>query len=114
MVVVVKELPAFVQLSPNVERITKNDAAENKFLVLFLMICFFPAVVLLETTFSSMTTLTHLSLRGLSPPQQPESRCPRFAGTSRGHHKDIARKAKTSDTIGTIFYLTVTLIVAAI
>jgi hypothetical protein len=35
------ELPVFEQLIPHVERITKNDAAERKFLVLFLMMCFF-------------------------------------------------------------------------
>jgi hypothetical protein len=82
MAVVVKELPAFEQLIPSVERITKNDAAENKFLVLFLMMCFFPAVILVETLFPSMTTLTHLSLRGLSHPQQPKSRRTRLAGAS--------------------------------
>jgi hypothetical protein len=96
MGVVVKELPAFEQHSPNVERITKNDAAENKFLVLFLMTCFFPAVVLVESIFSSMTTLTHLSLRGLSPLNNRKA--------------DVLQQ----ENIGSISYLTVTLTVAAI
>ena len=86
MGVVLKELPVFEQHIPNVERITKNDAAENKFLVLFLMICFFPAVILVESMFSSMTTLTHLSLRGLSPLNNRKADVPAWQG-----HREFIR-----------------------
>jgi hypothetical protein len=98
-------LPVLEQLISNDERITKNDAAERKFLVLLLMMYFFPADILVEIMLSSMTTLTHFSLRGLSPTGKPVS-------PSRPRH----RSPKTLGDTGSIaiYYFTVTLTVAAI